>query len=141
MATLAISLAGLLWLLHNQLPSLFSRNPEVASTAAALLLWVALYHVADAIQAMCAFLLRCYRVTLLPLFIYGTVLWGMGLTGGYWLTYVGWGEVGMLGLNWQATQSASSFWAAATMALTLVSLCFCGLLWRAVRRPVAALGA
>jgi MATE family multidrug resistance protein len=141
MASLAISLAALLWLLHNQLPSLFSRNPEVASTAAALLLWVALYHVADAIQAMCAFLLRCYRVTLLPLFIYGSVLWGMGLTGGYWLTYVGWSEVGMLGLNWQATQSASSFWAAATLALTLVSLCFCGLLWRAVRRPVAALGA
>jgi MATE family multidrug resistance protein len=141
MASLAISLAALLWLLHKQLPSLFSRNPEVASTAAALLLWVALYHVADAIQAMCAFLLRCYRVTLLPLFIYGAVLWGMGLTGGYWLTYVGWGEVGMLGLNWQATQSASSFWAAATLALTLVSLCFCGLLWRAVRRPVAALGA
>ena len=141
MASLAISLAGLLWLWHNQLPSLFSRNPEVASTAAALLLWVALYHVADAIQAMCAFLLRCYRVTLLPLFIYGTVLWGMGLTGGYWLTYVGWSEVGMLGLNWQATQSASSFWTAATLALLLVSLCFCGLLWRAVRRPVASVGA
>ncbi len=141
MASLAISLAALLWLLHNQLPSLFSRNPEVASTAAALLLWVALYHVADAIQAMCAFLLRCYRVTLLPLFIYGSVLWGMGLTGGYWLTYVGWSEVGMLGLNWQATQSASSFWAAATLALTLVSVFFCGLLWRAARRPVAAVGA
>jgi hypothetical protein len=27
MASLAISLAALLWLLHNQLPSLFSRNP------------------------------------------------------------------------------------------------------------------
>jgi MATE family multidrug resistance protein len=141
MATLAVSLAALLWLLNNQLPSLFSRNPEVAGTAAALLLWVALYHVADAIQAMCAFLLRCYRVTLLPLFIYGTVLWGMGLAGGYWLTYVGGSEEGMLGLNWQATQSASSFWTAATLALLLVSLCFCGLLWRAVRRPVAALGA
>jgi hypothetical protein len=47
----------------------------------------------------------------------------------------------MLGLNWQATQSASSFWAAATLALTLVSVFFCGLLWRAARRPVAAVGA
>lgn len=141
MATLAVSLACLLWLLHSHLPALFSRNPQVATTAATLLLWVALHQVADAMQAMCAFLLRCYRVTLLPLFIYGTVLWGMGLAGGYWLAYIGMGEVVMLGQNWQATQSASSFWAAATLALTLVSVCFCGLLWRAVRRPVAAISA
>jgi hypothetical protein len=34
-------------------------------------------------------LLRCYRITLVPLLIYGVLLWGVGLAGGYFLAYGG----------------------------------------------------
>jgi MATE family multidrug resistance protein len=117
--------------LHQEIASLYSPNPEVVRQAAVLLLWVTLYHLADATQAMCTFLLRCYRVTLRPLLIYGVMLWGVGLSGGYWLAYVG-GQIG----PWQvsAQDSPLSFWIAATAALAVVALSFVWLLHRAVER-------
>lgn len=133
---LALGLAGMVALLHQQIASWYSNNPAVVSAAASLLLWVTLYHVADAMQALCAFLLRCYRITLLPLVIYGVLLWGLGLSGGYVLAYQG-----LPGLHWPASQSAASFWQAAIAALSLVCLAFLGLLWRAVRAPAPRVAA
>ncbi len=133
----ALGLAALVALLHTQIAGWYSTNAQVVSAAAGLLLWVSLYHLADATQALCAFLLRCWRITLLPLALYGVLLWGLGLAGGYALAYHdgGWGS-----LQWQASQSATSFWQAATLALALVSVIFLGLLWRAVHRPVPTAG-
>ena len=94
---------------------------------------MAVYHLADSIQAVCAFLLRCYRVTLAPLVLYGVLLWGFGLYGGYLLTYKG-----LFGLK--AMPSSSTFWIASSLALWLVAVCFLGLLWRAVRENQHATG-
>ena len=69
--------------------SAYSANAEIIALASALLVWVAFYHVADSVQALCAFLLRCYKVTMAPLALYGVLLWGLGLFGGYHLAYVG----------------------------------------------------
>jgi MATE family multidrug resistance protein len=127
----ASALALLLWLLSQQIPAWYSRNPEVVLTASTLLAWVALYHLADSVQAVCAFLLRCYRITLVPLLIYSVLLWGFGLTGGYFLAYVG-----TTGLP--ASQLAASFWSAATLALAAVACCFLALLWRATRQKTSS---
>ena len=86
-------------------------------------------HVADATQALTAFLLRCYRITIAPLALYGVLLWGLGLLGGYRLAYEGIA-------GHAATQSAASFWAASTVAIALVAACFLGLLWHAVTRSL-----
>jgi MATE family multidrug resistance protein len=109
----------------------YSANPAVVTLASTLLVWVAFYHVADATQALCAFLLRCYRITITPLALYGVLLWGLGLYGGYRLAYVG--IAGM-----PATQSAASFWTASTIALGLVALCLLLVLWLAVRKSLQA---
>jgi MATE family multidrug resistance protein len=121
-------LALLLWLLSQQIPTWYSRNPAVVLTASSLLVWVALYHVADSLQAVCAFMLRCYRITLTPLVIYGVLLWGLGLAGGYFLAYVG-------STAMPAAPMPGSFWSAATLALGAVALSFLWLLRRAVHRP------
>ncbi len=126
-----LSTTALLAWLHREIASLYSRNTAVVEQAATLLLWVTVYHLADATQAMCIFLLRCYRVTLRPLLIYGFMLWGVGLAGGYWLAYVG-GSIGPWTITAQG--SASSFWMAATAALAVVALSFVALLYRAVER-------
>ena len=126
---MALASAATIFIASQSLAALYSRNPAVVSLGAGLLLWVAAYHLADALQAVCAFLLRCYRITLAPLLLYSALLWGLGLLGGYGLAYKGWGAH-------SATQSATSFWLASTVAITLVALCFCGLLWHAVRRSV-----
>jgi MATE family multidrug resistance protein len=89
---------------------------------------VALYHLADAVQAVCAYLLRCYRITLMPLLIYTALLWGMGLYGGYVLAYQGIDWAG-----WPLRASVDTFWMTSTAALALVSLLFTAMVWHASR--------
>lgn len=122
----AIALAAMVSVAVQQLAGWYSGNPEIVALASSLLIWVAFYHVADAIQALCGFLLRCYRITIAPLALYGVLLWGLGLYGGYRLTYLGYSEV-------VASQSASSFWAASTIAISMVAACLLALLWYALR--------
>jgi multidrug resistance protein, MATE family len=108
----------------------YSTNPEIVALAASLLLWVACYHIADALQALCAFLLRCYGVTVAPLAFYAAGLWGFGLFGGYQLTYHGVGSFG-------AMQSPTSFWLASTLAIALVALGLAVMLNQAVKKTVS----
>ncbi len=126
---LSVGLAVTVALAGRLLAGWYSANPAVVALASSLLVWVAFYHVADATQALCAFLLRCYRITITPLALYGVLLWGLGLYGGYRLAYMGLG-------NMQATQSAASFWTASTIALWLVALCLLLVLWRAVSKSL-----
>jgi MATE family multidrug resistance protein len=125
---MALVCSGLLALNRERLAHLFSANAEVAIAATTVLAWVALYHLVDALQAVCAFILRCYRMTLLPLFIYSIMLWGVGLGGAYLWAYQGLGA-------WPARPEVSTFWAASSLALGIVSLAFVALvLWIAKQR-------
>ncbi|MBH2008751.1 MAG: MATE family efflux transporter [Xanthomonadaceae bacterium] len=130
-ALIALALAAIVSIAGQLLAGWYSASPEVVALASTLLVWVAFYHVADAMQAVCAFLLRCYRITMAPLALYGVLLWGLGLFGGYQLAYVGLA-------GHAATQAASSFWVASTLAIALVAACLLGLLLYAVRRSSPA---
>lgn len=125
-ALISMALVAILLIAKTSFAGFYSANPAIVSTASTLLVWVAIYHLADSIQAVCAFLLRCYLVTLAPLVLYGVLLWGFGLYSGYLLTYEG-----LFGM--QATPSPNTFWITSSLALWLVAVCFLGLLWRAVR--------
>lgn len=124
---LACAVAAALVVGGRSLASLYSDDAAVATAAAALLGAVAAYHLADAIQTMCIFLLRSYRVTLAPLMIYCILLWGVGLAGGYALAYHGLGDL-------QPMNSPLAFWIASAAALALTAALFSLLLWRTVRR-------
>ena len=124
-AAISITLAAILLIAKNSLAGFYSANPVIVSTASSLLVWVAVYHLADCIQAVCAFLLRCYRINFAPLVLYGVLLWGFGLYGSYLLTYEG-----LFGLR--AMPSPSTFWIASSLALWLVAISFLILLWHAV---------
>lgn len=123
---MALALATALMLAAPHVAGWYSSSAGIVGLASTLLVWVAAYHLADAVQALCAFLLRCYGITLVPLLLYGVLLWGLGLYGGYQLTYEGVG-------SHAATSSAQSFWLASTVALGIVAGCFVVLLWQAVR--------
>jgi MATE family multidrug resistance protein len=130
-AGLALLCACGLWAARAPLARLFSNDPAVTLAAATWLAWVAAYHLTDAVQTVCVFLLRCYRITLAPLLIYTVLLWGMGLFGGYLLAYQGLGP-------WAAQPTVGSFWLTSLVALAVVAVLFSGLLWRAMRAPTAA---
>jgi MATE family multidrug resistance protein len=116
--------------LRHQLANVYSDNPAVMALAASLLLVVAVYHFADALQTLCVFVLRCYRVTLAPLVIYCTMLWGLGLGGSYLLAYRGLGP-------WAAMQSPLAFWIMSAGALALTALLFGALLrWTMKKRAL-----
>ena len=109
------------------LAALYSRDPDVVAQAGVLLAWVAAYHLVDGLQALGVFMLRCWRVTVLPFVLYAVLLWGLGLAGGYRLAYEGLGPFGPTG-------QAASFWIAGAAALALAALAFWALLWRLLSR-------
>ncbi len=127
-ASLALGSSLVLMLLHEPIAHLFAgaKAPAVAAAATLLLPWVALYHIADALQAMSIFLLRSFGVATAPLVVYCVLLWGVGLGGGYALAYQGLWGIGPL-------NSPAAFWGCAALALALTALAFIGLLWRAAR--------
>ena len=125
---LAALCSGFLALNRNLLAHLFSADEQVVASAAAVLAWVAVYHLVDAVQGVCAFILRCYRMTLLPLAIYSTMLWGVGLGGAYVWAYQGIAP-------WPARPEVSTFWAGSTFALFFVATSLTALvLWVAKQR-------
>lgn len=127
-ATLGVLMAATLWLVREPLAALYSPSPAVVALAASLLGWVALAHLGDALQALVAFVLRCYRVTLGPLLIYCALLWGAGLGGGYVLAYHGVGP-------WRDQPATPApFWAANGAALAVTAALLIWLLARTLAR-------
>jgi MATE family multidrug resistance protein len=97
-----------------------------------LLLWLTLYHVADAVQVFCVFTLRCYGINVLPLITYTVLLWGLGLAGGYAVAYgVG---IDVSAYAWLTPQSPIAFWQAGSLALYITTAVLLPVLWRAAYR-------
>ncbi len=128
----ALVVSALLGLARHEIAAIYASDPQVVALAASLLAWLALYQVGDATQALCVFILRCYRVAVAPLVAYGILLWGAGLAGGYLLAYRGIGP-------WPAMNSPAAFWIMSALALALLALVLPLILWRAVRsyRPAS----
>ncbi|PJI98063.1 MATE family multidrug resistance protein [Acidovorax sp. 69] len=124
-ALMGIALAAILFIAKDHLGSVYSTNSSVVAMTGGVLVWVAMYHAADALQTLCVFVLRCYRITLAPLAVYCTLLWGAGLGGGYWLAYTGNGP-------WAGVPSPTPFWAASAAALVVTAALFVAMLWQAI---------
>jgi MATE family multidrug resistance protein len=65
----------------------YTPNAQVAAAAMPLVLIVVFYHVFDSLQVTTAFVLRAYKVAVIPTVIYAVALWGVGLGGGYLLGF------------------------------------------------------
>jgi MATE family multidrug resistance protein len=132
---LSLGLASLIAWQHFTIARFYTQSPEVAALAATLLLWLALYHVADAIQVFCVFTLRCYSITVLPLMTYTVLLWGLGLAGGYWVAYSG-ADLSRTGLAWLTSASPIAFWQTGSLALYVTAAVLLPVLWRTAYQPM-----
>lgn len=130
-AIASMALSATLFIAKHGVASIYSNNAEVVLLTGGLLTWVAAYHLADAVQVLCIFVLRCYRVTLAPLVVYGCMLWGLGLGGGYWAAYRGLGPL-------PAQHSPTPFWAASAAALAVTAAAFTWMLSRTLSQRQAA---
>jgi len=119
---LSVAVGAAVFFARGQVLRLYTDNPAVVAAALPLLAWVALFHAADAVQTVAAFVLRAWRIATLPMAIYVLALWGVGLGGGYSLAF----NVG--GAVPPAWQGARGFWIASTSGLTLAAVALGGLL-------------
>ena len=101
--------------LRPQVLHLYTGNEAVFAAAMPLIAWLVLFHVADAAQIIAALVLRAYKITTVPMFIYVGALWGVGLGGGYLLAF------NLGGFTPQPLLGATGFWMASTTGLTLAA--------------------
>ncbi|HMN82844.1 MAG TPA: MATE family efflux transporter [Burkholderiaceae bacterium] len=116
----------------------YSPDPAVIRAAVPLLAMVAVFHLADASQTFFVNVLRAYKIAIWPTVVYLVALWGIGLTGGWWLTF-GVDPQSALGRLRGESSGALGFWVAALFGLTLSALGLAALLaatWRKRRSAV-----
>lgn len=82
--------SSLMLLLPEQIASVYSRDPDVQSLAASLLIYAAFYQLADAIQVAAAGTLRGYHDTRATMVITLFAYWVVGLPLGYLLGLTDW---------------------------------------------------
>lgn len=114
-AALAATLGALVWLARPQIIAAYTPNPAIAQAAAPLFAFIAFYHLCDALQVSTVFVLRAYKVAVVPTLIYAVALWGVGLGGGYVLGFDTWG------ITPPGLTGASGFWFANSLSLALAA--------------------
>jgi len=129
-AVLSVSIGCVVWIARDLIVRAYTPNEAIMATALPLFAFIAFYQLFDSVQVTAAFVLRAYKVAVVPTLMYAVALWGIGLGGGY-----------VLGLNPFGNspaflQGAAGFWMGNSVSLALVSA---GLLWylRIVQRDAA----
>ena len=117
-AALCVALA--IFLFHEPITRLYTRDANVAVLAAPLTLMVALFHIFDATNAVAANVTRAYKKALVPMLAFALALWIVGLGGGYWLAYGGGHAGGAPAGN--APLGAHGFWIGAITGMALTAL-------------------
>ena len=131
---LALLIGGLTYLAREAVLHLYTTNAQVIAAALPLLAWLAVFHVADAVQAVAAGVLRAHRIVTLPMFVFGVAVWGVGLGGGYLLAF------DVLGNTPAALRGAPGYWAANTAGLVLTAITLTAMLVGVQREDKAASG-
>jgi multidrug resistance protein, MATE family len=117
--------AAISFILRPAILAGYTTDAAVVAAAMPLMPIMLVYHLFDTFQTATAFVLRAYRVAVVPTVIYAIALWGVGLGGGYLLGFnVGGGVPAWL-------TGARGFWAANAASLAVAG---CGLFlhWRSV---------
>jgi len=121
----ALAVSALVSVCAPRIAGFYTSDPQVLKLAGALLAFVAVYHVFDAIQAVAVNVLRGYKRAVVPMVIYAVALWGVGLGGGY---TIGLTAVDLSWIGIPTPMGARGFWLAAIASLalagTLVTLYF-----------------
>ena len=133
---IAGALGAAVYLLRAEVVGLYTSNEVIIAAAVPLLAWVALFHVADAAQTVAAFVLRAYRIAVVPVVVYVLAVWGVGLGGGYVAAF------DLTGFSAPWMRGAQGFWSMASFGLATAAVAMTGYLaWtlRRIRSEAAAL--
>ena len=116
-ALVAVVTVLLVWTLRAGIVGLYTRDAGVASNALTLIPYLAAFHFFDATQAVATFVLRAYKLAVIPLVIHAAALWGVGVLGGYFVAFGG-----LLGPPW----GIAGMWLMQSIALALAAILLVG---------------
>jgi MATE family multidrug resistance protein len=112
-AATALVFAILLFVFSREIAALYTSDTEVQAVTVRLLMFAALFQIADVIQVTCISALRGYKDTRIPMFIMLFSFWGVGMPLGYVLTFMDWLVPAM---------GAAGFWVGLTGGLASASI-------------------
>jgi MATE family multidrug resistance protein len=124
----AVVVCIVLLVFHESIAKLYAESPVVQQNARLLILFVAGFHLLDALQCLLYFALRAWRITFAPMMVYGAGMWGVGVGGGWILANM---------VFTPGPSAAQGFWTAAIAGLLLTCLGLATLLRRQFLNPVA----
>ena len=103
----------------------YTDDGAVAAVATTLLAVLPLFHLFDSMQCINSYLLRAYKIAVVPLILQTVALAGVGLVGGWWFGF-GPGKGGIDGLREMlvpgSPQGAGSMWLMAMFGLALSAI-------------------
>lgn len=112
-----VSVIGIgLWIAREPVVAWFSDDVAVRAIALGLVLYICIYQLFDAVQTVAAHALRGYKVTFLPMLLHALCFWGIGLAGGYWLSFHAPGR--------EQAPSVAGFWEAGVISTIVASVLF-----------------
>lgn len=110
---IALVFGSMLFFGANLIAHLYTGDEAVQDVSRALLLYAAIFQIADVTQVTCISALRGYKDTRIPMFIMLFSFWGVGLPLGWILAFTDW-IVPVMG--------AAGFWVGLTVGLTVAGL-------------------
>jgi MATE family multidrug resistance protein len=127
-ASLSLVVSILVITLRNEIARAYTPNTQLIHATGSLFILIGLYQFFDAIQVSTAFILRAYRIALVPTVIYAFALWGVGLGGGYIVGF------NTLHITPQALQGAAGFWFGNSISIVIVAIALTWYLKRVQKR-------
>jgi multidrug resistance protein, MATE family len=129
-ALAALVLGTAVFFAREDIVRLYTGNEVIIAAALPLLAWVALFHFVDAMQIVASFVLRGWHIATVPMIIYATSIWGLGVGGGYTAAFNVGGQVPA------ALHGARGFWIASTAGISAAAIGLTLFLVWVVRRQV-----
>lgn len=119
-AGLSSTIGIAIWLLREPIIHAYTPDARVFAAALPLFVFISFYQLFDAVQVTTAFVLRAYRVAIVPTIMYAVALWGVGLGGGYLM------GLDPFAIMPEALRGPAGFWLGNSVSLAVVGA---GLLW------------
>lgn len=129
-AVLSVTVGCIVWLARSFIVRAYTPNEAIMNTALPLFVFIAFYQLFDSVQVTAAFVLRAYKVVVIPTLMYALALWGIGLGGGYIL------GLDPFSIAPAVLHGAAGFWFGNSASLGIVAAGFLWYLRRIQRRAI-----
>jgi MATE family multidrug resistance protein len=127
----SVTVGALVWLFRAAIIRAYTPDAAVMAAAMPLFLFIAFYQLFDSVQVTTAFVLRAYKVAVVPTLMYAVALWGVGLLGGYLM------GLDPLHVAPAPLRGAAGFWLGNSASLGLVAAALLWYLRRVQKRALA----